>query len=106
MEDVNLELLEARHSLHKTQKAMAEFIGAPLDTWKQWESGRRTPPEYVTNMILERTKRELSTREGQAFYRVYPLNDMATADFIDYSSAANYAAGLDCDYLIRKEVRT
>lgn len=40
-----------RHSLGLSQQEFANHFGIPVATIKDWEQGRRSPPEYVLNMI-------------------------------------------------------
>lgn len=35
------------------QTELADRFGIPLRTVQDWYAGRRTPPEYVVNMMLE-----------------------------------------------------
>lgn len=41
-----------------TQKAFAEFLGIPLRTIEQWEGNKRTPPEYLVNLIQFRVEHD------------------------------------------------
>lgn len=34
------------------QTELAKRFGIPLRTVQEWHGGRRTPPEYVVNMII------------------------------------------------------
>ena len=34
-----------------TQKQISDMLDIPLDTWQQWERGRREPPKYIFNLI-------------------------------------------------------
>lgn len=43
-----------RQTAGLTQKQFAELFDIPLDTVKSWESGRRNPPEWAQNLILEK----------------------------------------------------
>lgn len=36
-----------------SQTALAKLFGIPLRTVQDWHSGRRTPPDYITNMMTE-----------------------------------------------------
>ena len=36
-----------------SQTELAKRFGIPLRTVQDWHGGRRTPPDYVVNMILE-----------------------------------------------------
>lgn len=33
---------------------MVERVGVPLRTIEEWESTRRTPPEYVQKLVIDR----------------------------------------------------
>ena len=39
-----------------SQQEFASTFGIPVTTYCQWESGRRTPPPYVLNMIAQTTQ--------------------------------------------------
>ena len=41
-----------RHEYGMTQKDIAELLEIPVTTWRQWESGRREPPEYIEKLIV------------------------------------------------------
>ena len=45
---------EARVDAGLTQKDVFEKIGIPIRTIQQWESGRRTPPEWVEKLVVEK----------------------------------------------------
>lgn len=36
-----------------SQTALAKRFGIPLRTVQDWHAGRRTPPDYVVNMMVE-----------------------------------------------------
>lgn len=38
---------------------MVERTGIPLRTIEDWESGKRVPPEYVQNLVLDRLLLEI-----------------------------------------------
>ena len=42
----------ARLAAGYTQQQVNDTLGIPLRTLTQWETGRRTPPEYVKRMYL------------------------------------------------------
>jgi DNA-binding transcriptional regulator YiaG len=42
-----------------SQTALAKRFGIPLRTVQDWHSERRTPPEYVVNMMVEILERDL-----------------------------------------------
>lgn len=43
---------EARTQANLTQTQLADRYGIPVRTLQDWESGRRTPPEYVVTLLL------------------------------------------------------
>ena len=45
---------EARMAAQLSQAKAAELIGVPKRTWEDWEAGRRTPPDYVERLIVEK----------------------------------------------------
>lgn len=45
---------ETREALGLSQKEARAIIGAPARTWEDWEAGRRRPPEYIENLIVEK----------------------------------------------------
>lgn len=49
-------LREEREALGLSQKEARAIIGAPARTWEDWEAGRRRPPEYIENLIIERLR--------------------------------------------------
>lgn len=44
---------------------MVERVGVPLRTIEDWESAKRTPPDYVQNLVLDRLKLEIEKEKGQ-----------------------------------------
>lgn len=47
-----LTIKEARTQAKLTQTQLADRYGIPVRTLQDWESGRRTPPEYVVKLLL------------------------------------------------------
>lgn len=45
---------EARQSVGLTQKRMSELLLIPLRTIENWESGKRNPPLWAENLIVEK----------------------------------------------------
>ena len=43
---------EVREQANLTRKQLSERYGIPLTTIQYWESCKRTPPEYVMNLLL------------------------------------------------------
>ena len=48
-----MKIKEIREKLKLTQTQFGALFGIPLRTIQEWELGRRKPPEYVENMIME-----------------------------------------------------
>jgi len=49
----NTDIKRIRKELNLTQSKFGERFGIPMRTIQEWESGRRTPPDYVLNLITE-----------------------------------------------------
>ena len=49
---------DLRQQKSMTQKAFSEYLGIPLRTIEEWEGNRRTPPEYVVNLIKFRIEHD------------------------------------------------
>ena len=47
---------EARQTAGLTQKRMSELLLIPLRTIENWESGKRNPPLWAENLIVEKLK--------------------------------------------------
>lgn len=45
---------EARTALGLTQRDIFELMGIPLRTLQDWEAGRRTPPEWLEKLVVEK----------------------------------------------------
>ena len=45
---------EARKTAGLTQKRMSELLLIPLRTIENWESGKRNPPLWAENLIVEK----------------------------------------------------
>ncbi len=60
-----------------TQKQFSDLFKIPIDTIKNWESGRRKPPEWVEKLIineLKRTKGKVKTMTFTTFKSERRLN--------------------------------
>lgn len=44
----------ARQNAGLSQKEMSERFGIPIDTLRNWDCGRRMPPEWATRLLLEK----------------------------------------------------
>jgi DNA-binding transcriptional regulator YiaG len=56
-----------------SQTALAKRFGIPLRTVQDWHSERRTPPDYVVNMMLEILA--FDQKEQGYLKHIYKLND-------------------------------
>ena len=54
---------DARIEAGLTQEGVTEKIGIPRRTIQDWEAGRRTPPEWVEQLVIEKLQR--IKKEGQ-----------------------------------------
>lgn len=48
------EFKKARTAAKLTQQQMSDIFKIPKRTIENWESGQRTPPEYVKMLVLEK----------------------------------------------------
>ena len=58
MESIS-ELKELRKRTGLSAKKFADKYNIPKRTYEKWESGERTPPLYVINMLTEKVERDL-----------------------------------------------
>ena len=47
-------LKETIKSLDISQKKAADIVGMPLRTLESWLGGKRTPPEWVERLVVEK----------------------------------------------------
>ena len=52
-----MELKDARIAAGMTQQEMSDKLDIPKRTIENWESGQRTPPEYVKKLVLRELER-------------------------------------------------
>lgn len=52
------QIKELRESVGENRREFSEHIGIPIRTLEDWESGRRTPPEYLPRLIAYQLKYE------------------------------------------------
>ena len=48
---------DARISAGLSQKEMSERFGIPIDTLRNWDCGRRMPPEWAARLLLEKLEK-------------------------------------------------
>ena len=49
-----INIREARKIAGLTQKRLSEKYNIPLRTIEEWEAGRRTPPSYVQDLLVDK----------------------------------------------------
>jgi putative transcriptional regulator len=60
-----MDIKELRASTGMTQKTFSEYFNIPVRTIQDWEGKRRTPPDYVTELIKYKIyKEELVMKKG------------------------------------------
>lgn len=52
-----MKIKEVRTDAGLTQKQFSELLEIPIDVVKSWDSGRRSPPEWVEKLIIEKIER-------------------------------------------------
>lgn len=53
-----MEIKELRALSHMTQKQFSEYFGIPKRTIEDWECSKRTPPQYVVDLIEYKLRKE------------------------------------------------
>ena len=52
-----INIKETRKKVGLSQVEAEKYIGVPHRTWQDWELGKRTPPDYVERLIIEKLLR-------------------------------------------------
>ena len=55
---IKMNIKELRTAAKMTQKAFAEYFNIPKRTIEDWEAERRTPPQYLVELIEYKLKNE------------------------------------------------
>lgn len=63
MREFSEQLKDARKASGLTQQAMADTMLIPKRSLEKWETGERTPPEYVQRLVLEELARVAKDRK-------------------------------------------
>lgn len=63
--DTAKEIKELRESTGMNRKEFSQHTGIPVRTLEDWESARRTPPEYIPRLIGYQLKYEEMIREKE-----------------------------------------
>ena len=61
--DIAKTIKELREGTGMPRKEFAEHTGIPVRTLEDWESARRTPPEYIPRLVEYQFKYEELLRE-------------------------------------------
>ena len=56
---------ELRESVGENRTEFSKKTGIPVRTIEDWESGRRTPPEYIPRLLAYQLKYEELTEKGK-----------------------------------------
>lgn len=63
--DIAKRIRELRESVGENRTEFSKHIGIPVRTIEDWESGRRTPPEYIPRLIAYQLEYEKMKRKGK-----------------------------------------
>lgn len=67
--DTAKRIKELRDSLGMSRKEFSEHTGIPVRTLEDWETARRTPPEYIPRLIAYQLKYEELARSQRTTVR-------------------------------------
>ena len=63
--DIAKKIRELRENVGENRSEFSKHIGIPVRTIEDWESGRRTPPEYIPRLIAYQLEYEKLTEKKQ-----------------------------------------
>ena len=63
--DIAKRIRELRESVGENRTEFSKHTGIPVRTIEDWESGRRTPPEYIPRLLAYQLKYEELTEKGK-----------------------------------------
>ena len=63
--DIAKRIRELRESAGENRTEVSKHIGIPVRTIEDWESGRRTPPEYIPRLIAYQMEYEKLVKKGK-----------------------------------------
>lgn len=99
-----MSIKEMRASTKMTQKAFAKYLNIPVRTLQDWEAEKRTPPEYVVELIkykIKKEKEEMKKREE----RLRELENMKYGELLRMPKVATLEAdSREVEYLERAEI--
>ena len=58
-------ITELRESVDENRTEFSKHTGIPVRTIEDWESGRRTPPEYIPRLLAYQLEYEKLTKKGK-----------------------------------------
>ena len=67
-----MDIREMRKLLGNTQSEFAARYNIPFRTIQNWETGKRTPPEYIINLLEHRVREDLINRKTVVLPRYDP----------------------------------
>lgn len=67
--DTAKRIKELRDSIGMSRKEFSEHTGIPVRTLEDWETARRTPPEYIPRLIAYQLKYEELARSQRTTVR-------------------------------------
>ncbi len=80
--DIARTIKELRESTGMSRKEFSEHTGIPVRTLEDWETGRRTPPEYLPRLIAyqlkfeEKSRRNVSVIQDADGNKIVVINDI------------------------------
>ncbi len=60
--DIAKNITTMRKSTGMTRKEFSEYTHIPVRTLEDWESGRRTPPEYIPRLLSYQLRYDAMTK--------------------------------------------
>lgn len=63
--DIAKSIRELRESVGENRSEFSRHTGIPVRTIEDWESGRRTPPEYIPRLIAYQLEYEKLTEKSK-----------------------------------------
>ena len=63
--NIAITIKELRESVNMTRREFSEHIGIPVRALEDWEAARRTPSEYIPNLVAYQLKYEELMKEKE-----------------------------------------
>lgn len=90
-----MDIKQIRTQTRMTQKEFGEYFNIPQRTIENWEGGKRTPPEYVVELIKYKVEKE---RLGMLDLGEFKLKDVDESEMF-------YVATLDTNIMVTNNAR-